>query len=287
MKQKDIQAAITSATLIAWKSDRGLARVRPVETGLGSGAVMPRTGHPKYDSSRVQIVQSTFDPDEGGSDGPDAIVNNRELAEWTSDTEHTFSLLNDREAFKADTMEAATLAGVAVAKVDPISQLVMLSSGEFQRICQQLAPPTDIIDEGESERYMDDIQNAAERGRTRAQLAWIGNHAMSDSKYGRLFTEKDVQYIVNMMRLEGAPNHVCDALPQMEATGKVQFTFPADEPLFLLRGQDKAAPAAVRCYRDHARTAGAGSSLRIGVASAAEAMRKWQRSHPERVKVPD
>ena len=110
---------------------------------------------------------------------------------------------------------------------------------------------------------------------------------MSDLKYGRLFTERDVQYIVNMMRLEGAPDHACDALKDMEATGKVHFTFPSDEPLFLLRGQDTAAPAAIMAYAGWARSIGAADGHLQAARRACNAMERWQHANPERVKVPD
>jgi hypothetical protein len=151
MNQHELQAAIGSATLIAWRpSDGGLARVRVVETGIVN-PTSPRTVLQR-DSSRIQIVQATFEfsPDVAGW-----LVSNRELEEWTQDTEHTFSVLNDREAFRSDTLQAAALAGIPVARVDATAQLVMLSGIEFQRVCQLLAPitprsalqPDDIIDE--------------------------------------------------------------------------------------------------------------------------------------------
>jgi hypothetical protein len=156
MNQKDIQTAIDNATLVAWRpSDSwGLARVRAVETGI-EGASHRR------DMSRVQIVQATFDF--STEDPKGVLANNRQLSEWTQDTEHTFSVLNDREAFKSDTMQAAALAGIAVAGVDLVSQRVLLSGDEFQRVCQQISPPSETIavEDAEDEDYRSSFPSQA------------------------------------------------------------------------------------------------------------------------------
>lgn len=63
-------------------------------------------------------------------------------------------------------------------------------------------------------------------------------------------------------------------------------SFPADEPLFLLRGQDQLALNAVWHYYE--------TCKKMGQLQHAEAvymvwlqMAQWQQEHPERVKLPD
>ena len=61
--------------------------------------------------------------------------------------------------------------------------------------------------------------------------------------------------------------------------------FPDQEPVFLLRGQDIAAPGAVRFWAAEAASLGAGPELvELARAHAAE-MERWQ--HHARQKVPD
>lgn len=118
---------------------------------------------------------------------------------------------------------------------------------------------------------------------------------MSDDKYGRIFTEEDVKRIVGLTLEEAA-----DILPTAQVTmtqtvddimslvwsDAVKLTFPADEPIFLLRAQDKRALAAVRYYRDH-------QSPRAPVKheqNVDHAMQKFERfrvQHPDRLKEPD
>jgi hypothetical protein len=97
-----------------------------------------------------------------------------------------------------------------------------------------------------------------------------------DMKYGRLFTEADVIAICNQIEmrreeLRGSQKLIMDLADEMH------LTFPADEPLFLLRGEDGPAAAdAVAAY---------GRSLpgvrpveeRVRVANAWDALRTWEK----------
>ena len=67
----------------------------------------------------------------------------------------------------------------------------------------------------------------------------MGGHPMPDAKYGRLFTEADMSLAVahaieaaweagDQQTVDSIRDRVLDELPT---------TFPADEPLFLLRGR--------------------------------------------------
>ena len=62
---------------------------------------------------------------------------------------------------------------------------------------------------------------------------------------------------------------------------------PADEPVFLIRGQDRAAPEAVRSYADIAQRAGAPRSVVDECYQWAMEIQRWQETHPEKVKVAD
>ena len=113
---------------------------------------------------------------------------------------------------------------------------------------------------------------------------------MPDSKYGRLFTEADV--LAFTFALSGVePERIKARLAE------AQTRFPADEPLFLLRGQDRAATEAIgnlieepelsRSYLQACRAHGASNDHIAAVHSASAAFEIWQEEHPDRVKAPD
>jgi hypothetical protein len=114
-----------------------------------------------------------------------------------------------------------------------------------------------------------------------------------DSKYGRLFTEEDVQRIIDYSHGTGidTPAEIVERLE----LGDHPVTFPADEPLFLLRAQDEAAPRAIAMcgrfedgnYVHHAGEVGASTAHLQPAADAALRMVEWQEANPDRVKVPD
>lgn len=60
---------------------------------------------------------------------------------------------------------------------------------------------------------------------------------------------------------------------------------PADEPVFLIRGQDLAAPEALRQYAIEAHRKGASIDIVIATLDQARAMEKWQRERAR--KTPD
>lgn len=70
-------------------------------------------------------------------------------------------------------------------------------------------------------------------------------------------------------------NHIQDP------SGKI----PADEPVFLLRAQDKVAPDIVEEWAIAARKAGADNEIVNHAFEHASLMRKWQKKHG--CKVPD
>jgi hypothetical protein len=129
-------------------------------------------------------------------------------------------------------------------------------------------------------------------------LPSAGRGYMANTKYGRLFTEEDVQRIVStvmgiiglaLMRGETPPMTGQAMLEHaLAVTAPSRLTFPADEPLFLLRGQDALAPDMVREYAIRADDPSAvNEEHRRAAWDAADEMREWQAQHSDRVKVPD
>jgi hypothetical protein len=62
---------------------------------------------------------------------------------------------------------------------------------------------------------------------------------------------------------------------------------PEDEPVFLIRGQDRAAPAAMRAWIDEAAAQGASADIIDRVEGHLQAVIDWQDNDPGVSKVPD
>jgi len=60
---------------------------------------------------------------------------------------------------------------------------------------------------------------------------------------------------------------------------------PADEPVFLIRGQDVAGPQTLRCWADLASDMGADEAIVRAALRQAHKMEEWQRSKAK--KTPD
>ncbi len=78
---------------------------------------------------------------------------------------------------------------------------------------------------------------------------------MSDSKYGRLFTESDVEKIIEFLYDDEyirTDNELTaqDFIGDMDAK-EVRFKFPVEEPIFVLRGRDKRALPTIISYLDN------------------------------------
>jgi hypothetical protein len=111
---------------------------------------------------------------------------------------------------------------------------------------------------------------------------------MAEGKYGRLFTESDVRELLVQAacRAMDGPDDTTAAAIAEQVIAHGPSTFPADEPLFVLRGQDAAAPETIARYCVEAEKVGAGDRHRTAAALVGVAMVNWQAAHPERVKVP-
>jgi hypothetical protein len=123
---------------------------------------------------------------------------------------------------------------------------------------------------------------------------------MGGDKYGRLFTEGDVRVLLMMVYERGRADqgNAIDTVPHdgnrrgatllADALAEdFNPTFPADEPLFLLRGQDQLATQTIDYYVGGAGVHGSPESHVEAAHQAAKAMGEWQAANPDRVKVPD
>jgi hypothetical protein len=132
-------------------------------------------------------------------------------------------------------------------------------------------------------------------------MGQVGEGSMNggDAKYGRLYTEKDVRELMAVMA-----ERVAVALkPQSgialltadnwrerridEMLDAAPLTFPTDEPVFVIRGQDAAAAEAIGHYGDTAHEHGADGEFVRAVFDRADEVELWQKANPDRVGVPD
>ena len=102
----------------------------------------------------------------------------------------------------------------------------------------------------------------------------------NDSKYVRLYPERAVAPIREVVKrlLAGADRRwgeIEEALKDLD-----RLSFPPDEPLFLLRGQDELASCAVRHYAEDVRLSKIKepmrSEMRTHLLDHAEIMERWQ-----------
>lgn len=117
---------------------------------------------------------------------------------------------------------------------------------------------------------------------------------MAEAKYGRLFTQEEVEELLEdavtaasgMGVGEGDVTRMREALNGAKGERLAGGRFPEDEPLFLLRGQDLYAPVAIRAYAEHLLEQGD-----VGMAGEVDEqlqrVRSWQRANRGRVGLPD
>jgi hypothetical protein len=106
------------------------------------------------------------------------------------------------------------------------------------------------------------------------------------SKYGRLFTEDDVERILTAaVGVMGHP--LIHGFREVIDKAKAESTFPADEPLFLLRGNDEVASTAVGAYLRECVLQGCDLAHTTAIERAYDAMMDFAARHPDRMKRPD
>lgn len=115
---------------------------------------------------------------------------------------------------------------------------------------------------------------------------------MADNKYGHVFTEADVLKILEYVLVEGemstseqasgeAANWLSDVMEE-----NIRFKFAKDEPLFILRGRDKRAIAAIRFYHDH-QSPSAPVNHMDAIGKAIRSFDAYREQHPGELKEPD
>lgn len=62
---------------------------------------------------------------------------------------------------------------------------------------------------------------------------------------------------------------------------------PDDEPIFILRGQDKAASTTIDDYGVNAEDAGATREFVVGLREAFDRFEQWANDNPDKMKTPD
>lgn len=123
---------------------------------------------------------------------------------------------------------------------------------------------------------------------------------MAEGKYGRLYAERDVLMLLKLAHEKGWKTRGSggglgfssrDFLEEVEAdppSHLAPLTFPADEPVFVLRAQDEQAIEGLEGYQQACDVAGDVSTAHCeGVRQAWHAFTDWQHEHPERVGAPD
>jgi len=101
---------------------------------------------------------------------------------------------------------------------------------------------------------------------------------MADDKYGRIFTQDDARSLVEACLNTGK------SYDELIQSG--EFTFPADEPLFVLRGQDETALETIEEYKFLNRT-NPNDQLLEAVAASLREFRKFKDENPGRMKTAD
>lgn len=70
--------------------------------------------------------------------------------------------------------------------------------------------------------------------------------------------------------------------------GKIDIEgIPDDEPIFILRAQDKAAPQTINQYAENAIRAGSPTEHAAAARRVSSTMREWQQENEEKVKAGD
>jgi hypothetical protein len=139
-----------------------------------------------------------------------------------------------------------------------------------------------VMSEGET----DDMDDITEDLPGTDHLAANRPVPQGDTKYGRIYTAEDIDALVTWLLPGGTESDTAEILATAEAEG-VQFRFPADEPLMLLRGQDRYALEAIDHYAGVCADAGVEDSHLQQIGHATMAFRNFANTKPERVKQPD
>jgi antirestriction protein len=108
---------------------------------------------------------------------------------------------------------------------------------------------------------------------------------MAEGKYGRIFTLDDALTLMKEAVAQGVSAD--DDFRRVITDCEGSLKFPADEPVFLLRGQDASAPDAIEAYAENCAQRDADEAHVKAAEDWAHDMNEWQRDNPQRVKVAD
>jgi hypothetical protein len=113
---------------------------------------------------------------------------------------------------------------------------------------------------------------------------------MADNKYGRVFTQGDVEKILDFLYDEEYLRTdddlgVDDILRDMDAK-EVRFKFEPDEPIFVLRGHDKRAAGAIKHYLDHQGPRAPENHVN-GIMAAFRSFNVYREENPGKMREPD
>jgi hypothetical protein len=92
----------------------------------------------------------------------------------------------------------------------------------------------------------------------------------------------------HIVKVDGVPTDIGGYSPNSVTThsmAEVDPIIPDDEPVFLIRAQDRAAIPAAEAWCEAAEALGADAKIVQVVRDHIEVVRRWQESHP--TKVPD
>jgi hypothetical protein len=123
---------------------------------------------------------------------------------------------------------------------------------------------------------------------------------MMDNKYGHLYTADDMIAFARIIASSdigdsdkdwnGADWTEDDLAAVKTMLNDFEGRFPNDEPLFLLRGQDRRALGCVRNYRtmiDYGGGKRGSKELLVGLDGAVNQFETFRAEHPDRMKDPD
>lgn len=114
---------------------------------------------------------------------------------------------------------------------------------------------------------------------------------MADSKYGRIFTEQDAVaialYVVGWTRSAESEEAIPSESDIVKWLENFEGHFPSNEPIFVLRGQDRLALGTIRNYETLAQSRRTPIAHRVGVGQAVRAFDNFRVEHPDRIKDPD
>jgi hypothetical protein len=126
------------------------------------------------------------------------------------------------------------------------------------------------------------------RGRRKTRRARTTSSTMADSKYGRMFTQSDVEKILEWVEENTNSASAIDTAGILEAMDaeSVRFKFDRDEPTFTLRARDKRAAGAIRHYLDH-QARNAPTNHIDGIMKAFRSFNTYREENPGQMKEPD